>query len=577
MRATEFRDRLKAHFEQNADRVLLRILVSRSDAGPVELTGAELLRRSREMAQQLAAATPEQGVVLLLLPHSLELFLLHIGLILEGRLPAILAWPTTRVDPRKYHQNLVHQLRHLPAAQLITVPALAETLDPGLPYRVSPCSVPGQEGQEPRVAVELSPEAQDEKVTKRPYQPSLDTPADSLFLQFSGGTTGAQKCVVVTAPMLVEQLDRLEDHLAFDPAKDGVASWLPLYHDMGLIACLWFPLWTGAPSFQFSAGDWLLGPDLLFRALQDYQATFCWLPNFAFSYLAGAKERMTGPYALGHVRGFINCSEPVRQRSMSAFTAAFAGWGVRSDQPQACYAMAENVFAVTQTPLGAPPKTFPRGAVRQTAADVSALAFDLLDDVYVSSGPALSGMDVRIRTREGTLAGEAETGSIELRTVSMFCGYWGNEGFQTSALGEDGWYQAGDYGFFVEGELFVIGRTKDIIIVGGQNIFPEDIEALAGSVEGVYPGRVVAFGVEDAEQGTEVLCVIAELRGEYDKKRASALALQIRALVISAVGVAPRYVWVKPERWIVKSTAGKISRKETRVRFLEERQNPDRA
>jgi fatty-acyl-CoA synthase len=572
MRATEFRDRLRAHFEQNADKVLLRILVSRNDAAPVELTGMELLQRSREMAK-LAVATPEQGVVLLLLPHSVELFLLHIGLILEGRLPAILAWPTTRVDPRKYHQNLIHQLRHLPAAELITVPALAKSLDPGLPYHVSACPVPGQEAQDPRFAVEL----EGETITKKPYHPSAHTPPDSLFLQFSGGTTGAQKCVVVTAPMLAEQLGRLKECLAFDPAKDGVASWLPLYHDMGLIACLWFPLWTGAPSFQFSAGDWLLGPDLLFRALQDYKATFCWLPNFAFSYLAGARDRMTGPYSLGHVRGFINCSEPVRKRSMSAFTDAFADWGVRREQPQACYAMAENVFAVTQTRLGATPKTFPRGAVRQTAADVSALAFDLLDDVYVSSGPALSGMEVRIRTRQGALAGEAETGGIELRTVSLFCGYWGNEGFQTSALGEDGWYRAGDYGFFAEGELFVIGRTKDIIIVGGQNIFPEDIEALAGSVEGVYPGRVVAFGVEDAEQGTEVLCVIAELRGDYDAKRASALALQIRGLVISAIGVAPRYVWVKPERWIVKSTAGKISRKETRVRFLEERQNPDRA
>jgi fatty-acyl-CoA synthase len=573
MRATEFRDRLKAHFVENANRVLLRILPSRSDPAPVELTGLELLHRSRVMAQMFLDGVPEGGVVLLLLPHSVELFLLHIGLILEGRLPAILAWPTTRVDPRKYHQNLLHQLRHLPAAKLVTVSALAESLDPGLPYLVSSCGIHAQAGQDPSAAALI----EGDPVAKVPYRVGADTPADSLFLQFSGGTTGAQKCVVVTAPMLVEQLDRLKEHLAFDPAKDGVASWLPLYHDMGLIACLWFPLWTGAPSFQLSAGDWLLGPDLLFRALQDYQATFCWLPNFAFSYLAGARERMTGPYALGHVRGFINCSEPVRKRSMSAFVDAFADWGVRSDQPQACYAMAENVFAVTQTRLGATPKTFPRGGVRQTAADVSALAFDLLDDVYVSSGPALSGMEVRIRTREGALAGEAETGSIELRTVSMFCGYWGNEGFQTSALGEDGWYQAGDYGFFAEGELFVIGRTKDIIIVGGQNIFPEDIEALAGSVEGVYPGRVVAFGVEDAEQGTEVLCVIAELRGEYDKKRAAALALQIRGLVISAIGVAPRYVWVKPERWIVKSTAGKISRKETRVRFLEERQNPDRA
>jgi acyl-CoA synthetase (AMP-forming)/AMP-acid ligase II len=564
-----FRDKLAAHLETNANRVLLRVLVSRTDAAPIELTGGDLLRRSRELAGRFPA-TPAGGVVLLLLPHSLELFLLQIGMVLTGRLPAILAWPTTRVDPRKYRENLLHQLSNLPAGELITLPGLARTLDAGLPYLVSPLPVPGTEAVEKAITVadEQAPTA------KRPYQPSTDTPAEALFLQFSGGTTGAQKCVVVTAPMLERQLARLQETLAFDPATDGVASWLPMYHDMGLIACLWFPLWTGAPSFHCAATDWLLEPDLLFGALAKYKATFCWLPNFAFSYLAGARDRMKrGPYALGHVRGYVDCSEPVRLRSLRAFAEAFADWGVHEGQLQASYAMAENVFAVTQTPLGALPAQYARSAVRKTASESSALAFDLLDDVYVSSGPPLKGVEIRIHHADGTPVAENETGGIEIRTESLFAGYWGNDGFKTSARVDGGWYQTGDYGFTAGGELYVIGRTKDIIIVGGQNIFPEDVEAIANTVPGVYTGRVVAFGAPDEAQGTEALCAVAEMRGDYDEKQAAAIAAQIRALVVASIGVAPRFVWVKPERWIVKSTAGKISRKETRRRFLEERAN----
>jgi acyl-CoA synthetase (AMP-forming)/AMP-acid ligase II len=361
-------------------------------------------------------------------------------------------------------------------------------------------------------------------------------------------------------------LARLRDYLKFDPTHDGVASWLPLYHDMGLIACLWLPLWTGTPSFQFSATDWLLEPDLLFQALDRYGATFCWLPNFAFPYLAGAKERMKGTYSLGHVRGFVDCSEPVRLGSLRKFAEAFADWGVKAQQLGASYAMAENVFAVTHTPLGEEPRNHPRMAPGLNAASLS---FDLLDDVYVSSGSPLPGMGVRIRSQNGDFVENGTPGGIEIRTESMFSGYWGNQGFQTSALTPDGWYQTGDYGFLANGELFVIGRTKDIIIVAGQNIFPEDIEMIANSVAGIYPGRAVALGIEDDEAGTEVICVVAEMRGEYDPAVAHKLSLEIRSLIVSGIGIAPRYVLVKPERWIVKSTAGKISRRETRVRVEE--------
>ena len=567
MDAEAFRIELRRRLTERRDHVVLRIVVS-AKKPPVELTGADILEQAPALAARYAEA-PASGVVLLLLPHSLELFLLHLGLILEGRLPAILAWPTNRIDPEKYQRNLLHQLRNLPAHQIITLPRLAGNLAAGLHFPATACPVENAAQLEDTFRIPL-PLAIPEDAPAAPGGGA--TPADAIFLQFSGGTTGAQKAVAVTASMLDSQLRLLADALAFT-AEDGVVSWLPMYHDMGLIACLWFPLWHGAPSLQFSASDWLLNPELLFQYLDLYRATFCWLPNFGFSYLAAQRERMKGTHSLAHVRGWINCSEPVRLRSFREFAAAFESWGTRADSLHASYAMAENVFAATQTPLGAAPETFPRRGVRHAAADFSRNAFDLLDDVYVSSGRVLPGMDVRVVNGDGAPCAEAEPGNIQLRTDCLFTGYWTSGGFVSTSISADGWYTTGDYGFMAGDNLYVIGRLKDIVIVGGQNIFPEDVELVVNSVQGVYPGRVVAFGILDEQLGTEALAVIAELRGEYDRPKAETMEREIKRLVLSTVGIAPRYAAVVPERWIVKSTAGKISRRDTRARFAEERLN----
>jgi len=551
-------DRLRA----NRERVLVRIFESRSEDEPVELTGAGILEESAALVARFCRS-PRQRVTLLLLPHSRELFLLHLGLVLQGRIPAILAWPTSRIDPEKYQRNLLHQLRNLPAAELLTLPGLARNLAPGLPYPVRAVETKYAGEFDRNFAVPLTVDP-----VERGPEPA-GAPEGALFLQFSGGTTGAQKCVVVTAEMLHSQFERLGECLQFGEG-DGVASWLPLYHDMGLIACLWFPLWHGAPSVQISAADWLMDPAMLFRAVARYQATFCWLPNFAFSYLAGQRVRMREEHGLGRMRAWINCSEPVRLRSMNAFAETFQDWGVRPNALQASYAMAENVFAVTQTALGTVPSTFPRGKLVQSALQLNRNAYDIVDEVYVSSGRALKEMEVRVRGPSGANCAEAEPGGIEIRSQCLFRGYWGTGGFTTTAILEDGWYATGDFGFFANDELYVIGRTKDIVIVGGQNLFPEDVEALVNKTEGVYPGRVVAFGVQDEEQGTESLAVVAELRGGYERDTAVRLERDVSKSIIAAMGVAARYVWVVPERWIVKSTAGKISRRETRNRFSSE-------
>jgi fatty-acyl-CoA synthase len=564
LRAEQFRARLRQQLESASNRVLLRV-VSRVEGSVLELTGSDLLEQSVALADHSCHA-PSSGVVLLLLPHSPEIFLLHLGLILRGYLPAILPWPTDRVDPEKYQRNLLHQLQELPAAELITLPKLARSLQSGLPFPITACPIANHEQAEQSFVMELGI-ARVEKRT--PCQAPDSVPGEALFLQFSGGTTGAQKCVVVTAPMLGSQLNRLSDALSVT-ASDGIASWLPMYHDMGLIACFWLPLWNGVPSTQFAAVHWLMDPGLLFRLMSQYRATLCWLPNFAFSYLAAQKSRTTNSGSLSHVRAWINCSEPVRKRSFEEFAKAYASVGVRSERCQACYAMAENVFAVTQTPLNSRPKIIGRAAVEGLAVERSRAAYELLDDFYVSSGRPLAGVEIRISGVDGNLCGPRMAGGIEIRGESLFSGYWGNNGFSTQAISTDGWYATGDCGFIDDGDLYVIGRIKDIIIVGGQNVFPEDVETLVNSVECVYPGRVVAFGMDNPMQGTESVAVVAEMQGDFDSGRAKDIEREIRQLLWAVLGIVPCHVKLVSQRWIVKSTAGKISRCETRQRFLRE-------
>ena len=561
----EFRIQLRERLLSCKDKVVLRVVSSPSFDQPVEFTGAAFLQRADELVS-LLHLPKERSVILLLLPHSPELFLLQVGLVLSGHVPAILAWPTSRIDPDKYQRNLVHQLSNLPADLLVTLPQLVENLAANLPYPAVSLTL-----QDGAAYEKLFPAGQvSERLERREFPGRNTRPSPkTLFLQFSGGTTGAQKAIVVTAPMLTDQFEQLREALKFT-AQDGVASWLPLYHDMGLIACYWMPLWHGAPSLQIGANDWVMNPALLLRFVDRYRATFCWLPNFSFSYLSQRREQMQGEYRLDSVRAWINCSEPVRLKSMFQFAAAFSDWGVRKESLQASYAMAETVFAITQSQLGREPFTVPRSEVQHGAQSYNPLTFDLVDDVYVSSGMPLRDTKIKIVGADGSIKPEKYPGEIYVQTPSLFSGYWGPEGFQTHSLHE-GWHATGDFGFVANGQLFVIGRFKDIVIVGGNNIFPEDVEAVVNTLPGVYPGRVVAFGVEDVEYGTQSLAVVAEMKNDFNEDDALKLDTEIRKMVLASIGVAARYVAAVPQKWIVKSTAGKISRRETRERFVREK------
>jgi acyl-CoA synthetase (AMP-forming)/AMP-acid ligase II len=201
-----------------------------------------------------------------------------------------------------------------------------------------------------------------------------------------------------------------------------------------------FPLCVGIPSLHFAASDWLLRPEVLFRYIQEYRASLCWLPNFAFSYMAQRKEMMESSYSLSHVRAWINCSEPVRRKSVRDFAERFADWGVAPGSLQSSYAMAENVFAVTQSAPGKSLPTVARSQVKGASLSSQSDVFELIDDEYVSSGRCLKGMRLRIIGKDGLPCLDFVAGEIHLQTACLFQGYWDRDGFRRDAFASSGWF-----------------------------------------------------------------------------------------------------------------------------------------
>jgi acyl-CoA synthetase (AMP-forming)/AMP-acid ligase II len=231
--------------------------------------------------------------------------------------------------------------------------------------------------------------------------------------------------------------------------------------------------------------------------------------------------------------------------------------------------MAEATFAVTQSTDVDPP--------RRLAASIEALGQNrLVPDLesaraLISCGAPIAGMEVRVLDAGGEDLSPGHIGELWLRSPFLMEDYLHTQGGDTEPRRAftEGWYRTGDLGAFHEGHLYVTGRRKDLIIIGGVNLYPEDLETAVSAVAGVHAGRVVALGLEDAQLGTERLVVVAELDDSSDPARAAEIEAEARKVIVAVGGVAPYKVFIVPPQWVVKSTAGKVARADTRARLLE--------
>jgi len=515
-------------------------------------------------AQTQAVYFSKQGLgrgdrIILIMPQGIELMAAFAGALLLGAVPAILAYPTFKIEPAKYRFGLSGVSANLKAKLVVIDDSFPEEF---LEY----VSL----GDQSKLIRAFSPAPDSANVTA----PDIPFASEEVALiQHSAGTTGLQKGVALSHRAVLRQLGHLAGALKISP-EDRIYSWLPLYHDMGLIACFILPMVCHLHVVMQSPADWVMQPASMLHLISKYRCTLGWVPNFTLQFLAqrvNTEERKE--FELGSLRALINCSEPVRAASMDMFTSAYSCCGLQPGVLQTSYAMAENVFAVTQSRVDG--KSEPRRIWIDSEKYLSEhLAVPLAEgsskaSCFVSSGECLPRNEVKIVSDDGRELPPGHAGEVLIRSDSMLDDYYNRPDLTAQSL-RNGWYWSGDLGFYLDGELYVTGRKRDLIIVGGKNIYPQDVEEIAGSHPKIHDGRAVAFGVYNSSMGTEEIVIVAEVQDVADLPDSGEVDRAIRSAIVAELGVAPRGVFLKPPRWIVKSTAGKPARSATREKFLAE-------
>lgn len=397
----------------------------------------------------------------------------------------------------------------------------------------------------------------------------IDNPTETLFLQYTSGSTGVPKGVVVSHQNVIHNCQSTIDHQAI------AVSWLPQFHDMGLIGFYLFQIVTGGTTYGFSPLDFLRRPALWLETLSRYKATFTSSPNFGFEYCLSPErvpEDALAGLDLSSVQVFMNASEPVRPSTYRSFLERFAKYGLRPAAHVAAYGLAENTLAVTNS--GQRSVKIHRDSLH--ARTVLMAAEDTPVDQQlelVSCGKPLAGIDVRIVDPDAGIAVAGDgIGEIWVAGQSTCRAYWNKPElsehvFDNSIRNDSGaaaaYLRTGDLGFLHDGELFVCGRLKDIIIFRGQNYYPEDLEAaVERSSEKIQIGSVAAFRGAD---GDERLVVVIGLRNPGDLPHPDAITHSLRAY-----GYAGPHTIVFVRRQAIKrTTSGKIARGLTRDKWLD--------
>jgi acyl-CoA synthetase (AMP-forming)/AMP-acid ligase II len=522
-------------------------------------------RQARELRQHGVAAGDR---VVIIMPQSVSAMTTFVGAMMLGTVPAFLAYPNFKVEPTKYRSGLAGVTANLGAKVVVIDEEFPDDLLGHVSLGLETTVV--RAGRRPPSSTGGNSANESDPAAEQCGAPS--STSGLAFIQHSAGTTGLQKGVALTHAAVLRQIGYLQQALKIDGGSDCIYSWLPLYHDMGLIACFMLPMVCHVPVVMQSPLDWVMHPDTMLGIITQHKCTLAWLPNFAFQFVPRrVPENWRSECDLSSVRALINCSEPVRASSMMEFQKAFAGAGLKAEALQSSYAMAEDVFAVTQSDVEAgPAKVWLDGASFRGAHRVVPVSSKTPGALpFVSSGRLLPNHGIRIVAESGAPDAADEVGEILVKSDCLFEGYYNRPDLTESAI-IDGWYHTGDLGFYLDGELYVVGRKKDLLIIGGENIYPQDIEEIASGHPAIHDGRVIAMGVYNPELGTEEIVLVAEVGHGESLAGADEIEREIREKVVAGLGVAVRTILLKPPKWIVKSTAGKPARAATQEKLFRE-------
>ncbi len=556
--ATNLIDALLWNVRAHPQRTHVHLL--EDETGPRRLSYAELLSKSQVFAAGLRAHGHEPGdAVAIMLPTGFDYLVSFVAIILAGGIPVPIYPPARIAQIEDHFRRQAGILTNARVTTLITfdqakqVTRLLASLVESLKTVVTADELSGH-----GTLLNISPV-------------SPDTIA---FLQYTSGSTGNPKGVVLTHGNLISSLEAMRQALAVS-ASDVFVSWLPLYHDMGLIGAWLGSVVYGFPLVLMSPLSFLRRPESWLKAIQDYGGTISGGPNFAFELcIRRIREEDIEGLDLSAWRLAFNGAEPVSPSTLAAFAERFKPYGFKPRALTPVYGLAEATLGVAFTPVNRGPRIdrIKRDVLARTGKAVPADAGDSEVAEYVSNGVPIPDFEVRIVDDTGHETGEREEGALEFKGPATTSGYFRNPE-PTKSLFHDEWLVSGDRGYIAEGEVYVTGRSKDVVIRGGRNIYPYELEEGIADIEGVRRGCVAVFGATEAKSGTERLVVIAETR-EDDAARKSVMREAIGSLTQDVLGMPADDIVLAPPRTVLKTSSGKIRRAAVRELYETGRLRP---
>jgi len=546
--------------EREADRP--HIYLPQEDGSERRITYRQLIDAAGAVAQGLL----EQGLrrhetVALMLPTGSDFFFTFFGVLFAGGIPVPL-YPPVRMDQiEEYARRQIAILQKADARFLISsgrVEGLGRLLQPMVSGLADVTTFEALS----RASLERP------KVDLRSEDPAL--------IQFTSGSTGLPKGVLLAHENILANIRAIGEAAQIGPG-DACVSWLPLYHDMGLIGSWLGALYYGIPITILSPLTFLTRPERWLWAIHYHRGTHSAAPNFAYELcVRKIEDRAIEGLDLSSWRVAFNGAEPVRPETLDRFAKRFAPYGFRKETLFPVYGLAESSVALTFPPIGRPPliDTICREAFERDRKAIPAPPTEPSPLRFVSCGSPLPGHEVRIVDASGREVGERIEGSLQFRGPSTMRGYY-RDPEATEKTFHDGWCDSGDFAYWAEGELFVTGRRKDIIIKAGRNLYPQEVEGIVGEIPGIRRGRVAAFGITDPEIGTEKLVVVAETKVEEEEARRRLIG-EVIEKVAAATDIRPDIVSLVPSDTIPKTSSGKLRRAALRTAYLKGEMGPPR-
>jgi 1-acyl-sn-glycerol-3-phosphate acyltransferase len=550
-------DVLEWHVARNPERRHVTVLQDESTV-LATMTYGELSKAARAVAAGLIARDIVPGDrVALMLPTGTDFFTAFFGILYTGAVPVPIYPPMQLSQIEDYLRRQAGILRNAEARILVTVPealrlgGLLRGLVPSLSAIECVSNLMTAPGQTPL--------------------PTLGDPAATGLIQYTSGSTGDPKGVVLSHANLLANIRAIIKAIDATSAE-VMLSWLPLYHDMGLIGAWLAPLYVGAPCYIMSPLSFLARPQSWLWASHRYRATVSAAPNFAFELcLKQIDDADLAGLDLSSLRFVANGAEPVSILTLRRFTERFGRYGFRPGAMAPVYGLAECAVALALPPPGRVPviDRVRREALSRRGSAEPAPPDDRSAIEIIACGRPVPGHEIRIVDEAGRELEERREGRLEFRGPSATSGYFHNAA-KTRELFRDGWLDSGDRAYMANGDVFITGRIKDIIIRAGQHIYPHEVEEAVGDIARLIKGGVAVFGVADSASGTERIVILAET-AEIDAAERDALKAQARTVVTTILGSPPDDIVLVQPSTVPKTSSGKIRRAAAKDHYLAQR------